>query len=870
MILNKNHSIVILELYDIIKLRFRMNDLSTDVQSIERYFSLKSISDRKTKHIEVVIPDLQRGLVWNPKQVEFLWDSILRGFPIGGFVLSERDQKTDGDELKQYYLMDGQQRFNAIELGFTEPSEDTQSLLWIDIEPGRIMNSTRKYFIKATTIAHPWGYHSEDDCKRLTAGERQEALEVFGLKGKNIYKDDIKLTQTFPYCANIPIPFAYILKALYELEENEEKLDVFVNKVLEKCNNSECSKWKEKKLTDENLKQIKYWLNNNFNNLLLLKNYEVTYNLLPKSIYEKESDEKKVKIENTQEAVQTDLEILFQRLNDGGTKISNDDLIYSAIKAYWGSIKEQNENMAKGLMPPQNLIQIVFRLLITEINKGKTDRFESPLSIKKIRNLSKDGEIKEYIENFYKDEKLTNRIRNQLFELAGDGEKCLPKYVLMTIINKQPDVILFAIYLIINKKIEGEKLIGLVLYLFWFSLNTNDVINKLYQKCKDSNDPKELFCLIKEGIAELTYEKKMVNVYSPSDLEELTEKHNQDLRELINNTPEGKFINLYMWNPQSNTMSKTLLLYAQRHFLYRYFSNFNPADTVAWEEHNCPWDYDHIYPQNNVNIFNQSDCKDNVKFWLCSIGNFAAIPFEVNRSKSDSDNYAFYKEDSKEGSNKEELKYNEKFELLTSTELETEEKKSNCFEEIVFNRMIDLYSDCYKSFEEYVPVISGEAEKRKNLMVSLKNKIEIKSKCEKCKPAFYFVREGNDLHEYELHKDIDWFRFCISLKTPFSKFNNSDCMISFTWNHFNHSLEIGLRGVNIGEEKRNFLNSNNLESSIDNVVKNNSYDGIISNFIGETDQWWYKKYHLKLKENEFSENHLENIANLYISLFNSV
>ena len=52
----------------------------------------------------VKIPELQRGLVWKPAQVELLWDSILRGFPIGSFLLSDIP-----DDKERYYLMDGQQ-----------------------------------------------------------------------------------------------------------------------------------------------------------------------------------------------------------------------------------------------------------------------------------------------------------------------------------------------------------------------------------------------------------------------------------------------------------------------------------------------------------------------------------------------------------------------------------------------------------------------------------------------------------------------------------------------------------------------------------------------------------------------------------------
>ena len=33
------------------------------------------------------IPVFQRGLVWSPAQVELLWDSVMRGIPIGCITL---------------------------------------------------------------------------------------------------------------------------------------------------------------------------------------------------------------------------------------------------------------------------------------------------------------------------------------------------------------------------------------------------------------------------------------------------------------------------------------------------------------------------------------------------------------------------------------------------------------------------------------------------------------------------------------------------------------------------------------------------------------------------------------------------------------
>lgn len=87
----------------------------------------------------VKIPELQRGLVWKPAQVELLWDSILRGFPIGSFLLSDIP-----DDKERYYLMDGQQRFNAVSIGFGSV-ENSRAILWLDINPEKTKDSSRTF-----------------------------------------------------------------------------------------------------------------------------------------------------------------------------------------------------------------------------------------------------------------------------------------------------------------------------------------------------------------------------------------------------------------------------------------------------------------------------------------------------------------------------------------------------------------------------------------------------------------------------------------------------------------------------------------------------------------------------------------------------
>ena len=52
-------------------------------------YSLREIADWQLKGSSagVTLPDLQRGFVWKPFQTENLWDSLLRRFPVGTFIL---------------------------------------------------------------------------------------------------------------------------------------------------------------------------------------------------------------------------------------------------------------------------------------------------------------------------------------------------------------------------------------------------------------------------------------------------------------------------------------------------------------------------------------------------------------------------------------------------------------------------------------------------------------------------------------------------------------------------------------------------------------------------------------------------------------
>ena len=133
---------------------------------------------------KVSLPDIQRGFVWKVYQVEALWDSILRGYPIGSFLM------TRGEE-QNLLLLDGQQRATAIMLGFYNPwmKHDPDKLkedkklwslkkvptIWIDLMNDINKPLSYKFIIRVLTQSHPWGYKRSNNQEVLNVNDRRNA-----------------------------------------------------------------------------------------------------------------------------------------------------------------------------------------------------------------------------------------------------------------------------------------------------------------------------------------------------------------------------------------------------------------------------------------------------------------------------------------------------------------------------------------------------------------------------------------------------------------------------------------------------------------------------------------------------------------------
>ena len=173
------------------------------------------------KNASVGLPALQRGYVWRPKQVETLWDSLLRGFPIGSFLISE-----NGDHNLKNDLLDGQQRATAITMGFYNPweqikhpnffskkfkdnPEETVPVLWLDLgykeDQGDFI-----FMPRLITQSHPWGFNRNS--APLGIASRRAANEYFEKSGNKYPHYNLK--NVYPWDADLPIPMCFLIETM--------------------------------------------------------------------------------------------------------------------------------------------------------------------------------------------------------------------------------------------------------------------------------------------------------------------------------------------------------------------------------------------------------------------------------------------------------------------------------------------------------------------------------------------------------------------------------------------------------------------------------------------------------------------------------
>jgi hypothetical protein len=640
-------------------------------------FSLAQIASWKNQGLEdhdddktASIPALQRGLVWEPKKHELLWDSLLRGFPIGALVVtpwSERLRKRSENSSSDtgYHLLDGQQRCHAISLGFEDPfgpeakSEEVNTILWLDLQPAATLRSTRNFWIRATTTAHPWGYQQNDDASRLNAGQIQGFL---GSPGLEINPASPGYRRPSPVdlwpaavSAKTPVPLGWLMRLATVEDEVEfwskladraelEPSKLWAVKVVEFCRSNDVPK--EKQLIHKAVRGS--------------VRVRVVALEAPEELMEISEREKS---EGDREDV-SNIEQLFQRLNTLGTQLEGEELAYSMIKAYWPELEAKIDEASTRRMPPARMVSLAVRAALA---KSEDRRLPGHPTVSRIRAIAKTGEgkklIQEYIENdLCRACDLVDEWLSYGLTLEKSGG-LVPVLVSSIAINSR-EVYLLLLHFAnrrINDGIQDSDewrnaMRALATTIHWFAIDQAKAVNLVFESCASETSVETVGSALRAAIDQ-AYLHPIPEPGGDEDSSSHSEVSNNDpsmsLKQFVTAPNEadlaewrwGKLI----WHPDDDAgnlirqrqwegilglrWNRELLIYAQRAFMAERFEDYNPQRKDLWQDQDRPWDFDHILASKYVhNRKDGAPFRESAGEWAWTIGNLRAWPAADNRS----------------------------------------------------------------------------------------------------------------------------------------------------------------------------------------------------------------------------------------------
>ena len=676
-------------------------------------------------NVVATLPAMQRGAVWKPKQVELLWDSVARGFPIGAFLLAPfnpaRGQQNakyqQGKVAANYHLLDGQQRATAIALGFldpwTAPTPAPQAVLWVDLAPPTEPGDVSTVF-RVLTRSHPWGYRRNKPEAPLSIAARREALHEGYRQASPELKDTaphlLPLTHVWPADALAPIPLAFVLQALLA----GGTLEQVTAQVLAQLQRlpfwaSQAGSWPAMREritaalsptspTHGDWAQLVQRLRAHAS---LEQRYGVPVMLLPNT-------------DRPEQAHAIDpLETLFIRVNQAGTRLEGEELIYSILKSNWTQAPTFIERLGQRLLQPPRLVMLASRLVLAQMQAaGETAPPAAP-DVAQFRRLMHDqasqhSGFAQRLETFIQSTAVTpfTDVRRLLTDptLPG-GEHALPQVLAYELGQKTPDVLFLLLAWAQQMRQAGQDpcalnalqrraLLGFITALSWFAPHPHRAAAAVWSRLRALpthelahffSRPQFLRCLAlgPQGALQAcplpppaVLEKIIADrVTRPrGDYGGFNDAHssfwkNWDWYEWLQKSHPGVLKDWFtahiddLWRhpapdqapPETDTSTsareqawqhfsdqlwgqKSLLLYTQRHWIERWFPEYDPTQPDQMEDHNRPWDWDHIFPQRYFKT-EHGGSRRNIPAilwdWHASIGNLRAWPLEANRADQD-------------------------------------------------------------------------------------------------------------------------------------------------------------------------------------------------------------------------------------------
>jgi hypothetical protein len=616
------------------------------------YYTLPEIANWDEEQ-KVSLPTVQRGFVWKPSQIENLWDSLLRGYPVGAFVLSEAENNT-------FHILDGQQRATAICLGFAkETFRDSQEYykVFIDLVPPQADDS-RKYSFRVITKSHPWGYRWLENTKTLTAENIRKSMDIYEDVSDPL---NASLDKFYPYEADLPVPLHYFLNAAItnpSMQESE-----LIMKIKADYNHWPiiARNWKEENA--ESLSQLNESEIENKIDAKIMNIYKAVQEILHPITGQKIPAlymqlDKVINAEDPEaEDASDEVENLFVRLNSGGTQLSGEELNYSILKAHLQrEVQDEIENACKQLFKPARFITIAYRLYQQENKDEKqSDALTMRIKPKQFqRTISKKAKgfetyILKLIRNKDFEENTLLEYVQSVLEYNASKQKHygLPFLIYSKIADIAPELMFLLLYRIkfkndrfSDKDEEAENehrtMLGMLTLFMWFGKGEN---LKDHAKLLSNIWPAASILDRQRFWSSETVDRAYLNdVLLPfpafksnkheNGLEKIWDYNLSEKTNVLNRfeNEAGEEYRLFL---QKVIYNRDLILYAQRHFIESYFRQ----QQYRLEDTSLPFDWDHISPNNFVR--SKKNIPRIVKDWYQTNGNYRAWPYALNRMDSD-------------------------------------------------------------------------------------------------------------------------------------------------------------------------------------------------------------------------------------------
>jgi len=613
--------------------KFFQNNDSFDFISLKRLAS--SYLENESERIELA--GFQRGAAWKATNVEALWDSLLRWFPIGSILLARANEfedvksrpeslsssaKTGRINLEKpsedvYILVDGQQRSNAITLGFLSWNHSKMSeagaRLWIDLgEPSDRMSRQFEFYL--CTADDPFG-------ENITRHQRQQALEKTGKIG--VDDSELSLNETYPAKAKIPVPFAEFIHAINDYKDWQNTKDCLLKDDYLGLTPKTLDIIREK-FSGSTLRSDIDDLLQRINDVILDEKYSI-----PAILFRNRDNQ----------VSSMELFKLFERININGVTPPQAELFYSVLKLHWPEIGNyvaeiSEDSDLQGLLKPTDIILAALRLVNPEITELTLSIFQR-ITKEHRKLLIEILEPKPGFESIFH---YCMKKTFQTLHYRENGDFGLPRQLIQRLRQRVWHTILYWIYknkseikseidLLDRLNIVRFALLDLMDYFIftrWWRGYSQYVNNRFFDRLlikvvseSDKFPTKNIFLEVKNRLVnDGVVKEKELRILLPEEYKEWIAP---------NNTKD--YLN---WN--SHSAGNVFLLYSQRHYLEK------------WEKLN-DLDKDHIIPNNWMNFRGPVG---NCKFWkvenvntdgrspvINSPGNYRFWPSTLNRIYQD-------------------------------------------------------------------------------------------------------------------------------------------------------------------------------------------------------------------------------------------